>query len=99
MTDYLERVNQHIIDTSNKARKHRDGKAWDNAKRKARKRYVPRGKVFAKLTREEHQRWWKEITADLPEDMVGKISRKNPADYPEENYDDGVTADEESHYD
>ena len=27
MTDYLEKVNKHIIDASNKARKHRDGKA------------------------------------------------------------------------
>lgn len=90
---YFTNVAKHLEAISDKARNQGDGKAWDNAKAKASKRHLPRGKVYQRLTQLERTRWWDETKADVKKitDQVGDAS--------EETYEDGPGVDDVSHYD
>lgn len=53
---YLENLHEAMIEANKTALHYRDGKAWDNAKRKTRKRMAPRGPFFRKFEKAEHSR-------------------------------------------
>ncbi len=62
---YLEQLHETIIQANENSLRHKDGKAWDNTKRKNAKRYKPRGKFFKKFERAEHSRIGNSIINDI----------------------------------
>ena len=57
---YLERLADTRIKFNNSRLNKRDGKAWDNRKKKGAKRYDPRGKVVKRLRAIERKALWAE---------------------------------------
>lgn len=71
---YFNEVTLHLYRNSQKALEYGDGKAWDNAKGKGQKKYMPRGKVFARLEQLNTTKWFSKLQADvdaLAEQVLG----------------------------
>lgn len=72
---YLENLHEEMIKSNRKAldtsrrhaRKHRDGKAWDNVKRNTRKRMAPRGPFFKRFEMAEHSRVGNKLVSEVEE--------------------------------
>lgn len=62
---YFNEVTEHLYRNSQRALEYGDGKAWDNAKGKGRKKYVPRGKVFTRLEQLNTTKWFNKLEADI----------------------------------
>lgn len=55
---YLQRVEETCIAANHTALMYRDGKAWDNKKKKNLKQYVPRGKAYQTVSKRESMASW-----------------------------------------
>lgn len=62
---YLENLRRLCIQTNKKALDYRDGKAWDNRKRKTRKQCCPRGKAFRRFEDMERKAAWDRLVEGL----------------------------------
>ncbi len=78
-SDYYNKVLAHLREASYNGLSQNDGKAWDNCKIKAQKRYVPRGKVFDRMVALERTAWWTKMQADL--DEILKKTKIDPTMY------------------
>ena len=63
--DYLNNLRNMLVEANKKSLSYGDPKAWDNKKKKNRKRHCPRGPAFRKL---EQQVWFK-MCSDTLEDL------------------------------
>ena len=61
--NYMEIIGKTLDDANRKAFWYGDGKAWDNRKHKIYLRHTPRGKIYARLRRQE----WKGMFRDIQE--------------------------------
>ncbi|MCP4528605.1 MAG: hypothetical protein GY833_22225 [Aestuariibacter sp.] len=66
--DYFANMNTMLICMSNNARK-QGGKAWDNAKRKNRRRHLPRGKTYENFEKRSRKVFWAEMKAQIDQDF------------------------------
>ncbi len=69
MKEYIDKIDKTIIRISERALRHKNGKAWDNAKVKADKRHRPRGKVFRKMLHREISAEMKKHVESLQESI------------------------------
>ena len=53
---YLNNLHESMRRANNYSFRYKDGTAWDNTKRKTRKRMTPRGPYFKRMERAEHSR-------------------------------------------
>jgi len=66
---YFENLNSAIINNNKKSFKYRDGKAWDNKKKKTAKSHMPRGKMYRRFMDMQ----WRGVCSQLTDDMNGLL--------------------------
>lgn len=73
MKNYLTNLEDELIANNATALRFRDGKAWDNKKRKTRRLKTPRGNWFKRLEKLERLALFTKQRADIAKLLSGNI--------------------------
>lgn len=74
--NYMENLQATLEACNEKAYLYKDGKAWDNRKKKTFRKHTPRGKVYMRLFNLEWRKQYNRLV-DLANDMQDIVDNKN----------------------